>query len=59
MNGVKGKIWWYFGGGTTKIPPYILSFTNIFHRIHNRSAFLNQGHVNSSTVSDYGRITVN
>jgi hypothetical protein len=24
-----GKIWGYFGGGTTKIPPYILSTTEI------------------------------
>jgi len=26
---VRGKIWGYFGGGTTKIPPYILSTTEI------------------------------
>jgi len=25
----QGKIWGYFGGGTTKIPPYILSITEI------------------------------
>jgi hypothetical protein len=25
----QGKMWGYFGGGTTKIPPYILSTTEI------------------------------